>query len=877
MSYSLGIDLGTTYTAAAVVRGGRAEVATLGYRATSIPTVVVLTEDGTVVVGDAAERRGASAPDRLAREFKRRVGDPTPILLGGSPVSVDRLLAEVLRVVCRAVGETEGGPPASTVVTHPANWGPFKRDVLVQALRLAGLDNATLLPEPVAAATWYARAERPTPGSVVAVYDLGGGTFDAAVLEMGTGSGFSLRGRPEGVERLGGVDVDAAVINHVLRDVGPDAARLDPDDPGTKVAMARLRGDCVEAKEALSTETSVTIPVTLPGITDDVLLRRSELEELVAPVLAPTIDALRRAVASAELRAGQPDAVLLVGGASRMPLVAREVSVALGRPVAIDAHPKHPVALGAALVAEQRRPSSGAGGATPVAAPPGGPANGSRGPLPAPPVGPPPGRAGAAVTASSAGVTAAAGPTTAGGPGSAGPGLGGPGAGPAIGLGPAGLARGATSTAAGPYGPPGGATPLGRAQWSGPPLRDPTTSAAGPPVRGPRLTEKMRPAGWFAWIVTILVLGIAGLVTYLQISAADDQGGGLDAVGGSGDGAEEASGGGDPGEGGGGTGADLLWDADVSEATYGVPATDGTLAFVPDETGRVTAFDVATGDQAWQVKVGDVGGSLALLVGGHLLVTTSEPTALLALDPTTGATVWTAPDVYVSSPPAVVGDLLVLSAGFDVQAVNVTNGAVAWQNDYGLEYLFDGQMVASPAGDVVVGAEGSENTLIGLSPTTGEILWRTELPRRTAMFNEMVAVGDAVASADDDGYVTVVGFADGAVRQSWDIGAGTFPSPVPLGTDLAVYLDSNELYMMDPASGEELARMTGASTTFTVLPGDTPGLLVAAYDSLIAVDAGGQELWRSPMPFPPFEVAAAGDVAVVADSEGRIAVYRLPA
>ena len=406
MSYSLGIDLGTTYTAAAVVRGGRAEVATLGYRATSIPTVVVLTEDGTVVVGDAAERRGASAPDRLAREFKRRVGDPTPILLGGSPVSVDRLLAEVLRVVCRAVGETEGGAPASTVVTHPANWGPFKRDVLVQGLRLAGLDNATLLPEPVAAATWYARAERPTPGSVVAVYDLGGGTFDAAVLEMGTGSGFTLRGRPEGVERLGGVDVDAAVINHVLRDVGPEAARLDPDDPATKVGMARLRGDCVVAKEALSTETSVTIPVTLPGITDEVLLRRTELEELVAPVLAPTIDALRRAVDSADLRPGQPDAVLLVGGASRMPLVAREVSVALGRPVAIDAHPKHPVALGAALVAEQRTPASGAPSAAgPVSAPAGGPANGTRSPLPAPPVGPPPGRAGAAAatTASSLG------------------------------------------------------------------------------------------------------------------------------------------------------------------------------------------------------------------------------------------------------------------------------------------------------------------------------------------------------------------------------------------------------------------------------------------------------------------------------------------
>ncbi len=131
---------------------------------------------------------------------------------------------------------------------------------------------------------------------------------------------------------------------------------LDPLDRSTSVAMSRLRADCVETKEALSSETSVDIPVTLPGVNDEVLLRRTELEELVAPVLAPTVDALRRVVASAGLRPGQPDAVLLVGGSSRMPSVAREVSVALGRPVAVDAHPKHPVALGAALVAEARRP-----------------------------------------------------------------------------------------------------------------------------------------------------------------------------------------------------------------------------------------------------------------------------------------------------------------------------------------------------------------------------------------------------------------------------------------------------------------------------------------------------------------------------------------
>src|SRR5688500_3495457 len=139
MSYALGIDLGTTYTAAAVARNGRAEVAALGYRATSVPTVVLLTEDGRFLVGDAAERRSNHEPQRVAREFKRRVGDSTPLMLGGTPIAVDRCLAEVLRWVMTTIGQAEGGPPAAVTVTHPANWGEFKRDVLREAMRMVGV------------------------------------------------------------------------------------------------------------------------------------------------------------------------------------------------------------------------------------------------------------------------------------------------------------------------------------------------------------------------------------------------------------------------------------------------------------------------------------------------------------------------------------------------------------------------------------------------------------------------------------------------------------------------------------------------------------------------------------------------------------------
>src|SRR4029450_10595830 len=113
MTYCLGIDLGTTYTAAAIARGGRAEVATLGDRMTSIPPGGGLTEGGTFLGGDPGGRRATSSPERLAREFKRRVGDPTPLLLGGTPVSIDRLLAEVLGAVHRPAVATRGPPAAS--------------------------------------------------------------------------------------------------------------------------------------------------------------------------------------------------------------------------------------------------------------------------------------------------------------------------------------------------------------------------------------------------------------------------------------------------------------------------------------------------------------------------------------------------------------------------------------------------------------------------------------------------------------------------------------------------------------------------------------------------------------------------------------------
>lgn len=351
-AYDLGIDLGTTYVAAGILEQGRPEMITLGDRAPVLPSVLYFRDNGEVLTGEAASRRGLSDPTRVVREFKRRVGDTTPIVVGQTPYSVDVLMAKLLRVVHDAVVERQGAEPQSIVVTHPANWGPYKIDVLEQAVRLADIGDATTLTEPVAAAIHYAAAERLEPGQTVAVYDLGGGTFDAAVLRK-TDDAFTVLGEVEGIERLGGIDFDEAVFQHVVRFCESSLAELDMDDPAAIQALARLRQECSEAKEVLSTDTDVTIPVVLPNLQSEVRLTRAEFEAMIRPLLQQTVEALRRAIRSAGVDPQDLAAVLLVGGSSRIPLIAEMVGAELGRPIAVDRHPKHTVALGAAISAGQ--------------------------------------------------------------------------------------------------------------------------------------------------------------------------------------------------------------------------------------------------------------------------------------------------------------------------------------------------------------------------------------------------------------------------------------------------------------------------------------------------------------------------------------------
>ena len=365
MAYGLGVDLGTTYTAAAVVREGHVEMAPLGDRSTAMPSVILMRDEGGVLTGDAANRRAATEPDRVAREVKRRLGDPTPVLLGGTPYSAGDLMAAQLREVVAQISEREGGPPVAVRLTHPANWGPYKRELFEQVPRMAGLSDVTMITEPEAAAAHYAANERIADGTTVAVYDLGGGTFDATVLRT-TGGGFEILGAPEGVEGLGGVDFDEAVFGHVDRSVDGAVSALDLSDPAATSAIVRLRQDCVLAKEALSSDTEATIPVLLPSLQTEVRLTRGEFETMIRPSVASTIASLQRALESADISAEQVDTVLLVGGSSRIPLVSQMVSGELGRPTSVDAHPKHAIVLGAASLAEPPARAAGPGAPGPA-------------------------------------------------------------------------------------------------------------------------------------------------------------------------------------------------------------------------------------------------------------------------------------------------------------------------------------------------------------------------------------------------------------------------------------------------------------------------------------------------------------------------------
>ena len=346
MGYGLGIDVGTTFSAAAINRDGIVEILSLATYQVAVPSVIFA--DGAVMLfGDSAERRGAVQPDGLAREFKRRLGDPVPLMLSGSPYHADRLTALMAQSVVETASAQLGSAPSQIVLTHPANWTEYQLGTLRNALADVGLNSAELMSEPAAAALDFSVAAHIEPGSTVLVYDLGGGTFDVAMLRR-EGDSFVHQVEPAGIERLGGIDFDEAVFQFIRSAVPNEVLEAARHSPEGAAAIAQLRRRCVDAKQALSSEVATDIPIMLPGYTSTVRLTRPQFEEMIRPMVRQTIEVVRAVLDRGQIEPTALAAVLLVGGSSRIPLVPQMVNEELGLPVRIDAHPKLVVARGAA-------------------------------------------------------------------------------------------------------------------------------------------------------------------------------------------------------------------------------------------------------------------------------------------------------------------------------------------------------------------------------------------------------------------------------------------------------------------------------------------------------------------------------------------------
>ena len=371
-AYWLGIDLGTASTAAAICRpaagGLEVQLVPLGSAAYAMPSVLFLPGDGSLIVGEEAQRRSLTDPYRTVREFKSRMGDEIPLLVGGSPFYAHDLAAEFISSLCQHVTQQEGEPPEAVALTCPASWTPEKTALFERAVQHAGVPNVTVLTEPQAAAIGYAGRGGLPAGATVAVYDLGAARFDVAVLRQEAPDAFALAGRSEGIEGLGGLSFDEVIFEYVCAAAGVPLEEMDPADHGLTAERAQLRRECAEAKETLSASNDAIISVTLGGTQHWVRLTRAEFEEMIRPDLDRTIEAMHRAFGSAGVVAAGLDAIVLTGGSARIPLVANLIAAEFGRPPVVDADPKVAVAAGAARFAAPAGSAVRTTGSQPVAA-----------------------------------------------------------------------------------------------------------------------------------------------------------------------------------------------------------------------------------------------------------------------------------------------------------------------------------------------------------------------------------------------------------------------------------------------------------------------------------------------------------------------------
>ncbi len=349
MSKIIGIDLGTTNSAVAVMEGGEAVIIPNAEGNRTTPSVVAFTKDGERLVGETAKRQAITNPDRTVQSIKRHMGSDYKTEIDGKKYSPEEISAMILQKIKADAESYLGETVTDAVITVPAYFTDSQRQATKDAGKIAGLNVKRIINEPTAAALSYGLDKEQGQHKIM-VFDLGGGTFDVSILELGDGVFEVLATR--GNNLLGGDDFDNKLIDHIAdqfkRENGVDL-RTD------NMALQRLKEAAEKAKKELSTTKSTNI--NLPFITATAAgplhlnmdITRAKFDELTSDLIDKTIEPVKAAIKDAGISASDIEKVLLVGGSIRIPAVQDAVKKLIGKEPQKDINPDESVALGAAI------------------------------------------------------------------------------------------------------------------------------------------------------------------------------------------------------------------------------------------------------------------------------------------------------------------------------------------------------------------------------------------------------------------------------------------------------------------------------------------------------------------------------------------------
>ncbi len=343
MSKTIGIDLGTTNSCVAVYEGGEAKVIVNSEGERTTPSVVAF-KDGEINVGGIAKRQSVVNPDTIS-SIKRLMGTKKKVKANGKEYTPEEVSAMILGDLKKTAEAYLGEKVTKAVITVPAYFNDSQRQATKNAGKIAGLEVERIINEPTAAALAYG-LDKQDEAQTVLVYDLGGGTFDVSILELGDGV-FEVKAT-SGNNKLGGDDFDERIIDYIVKDIKKEH-KIDLSDD--KMAMQRIKDESEKAKKTLSTATKATIslPFIAQGVSYETDLTRAKFEELIDDLVESTLDPVRKALKDAKLKASDIDKVLLVGGSTRIPKVQELVKNELGKEPSKGVNPDEVVAMGAAI------------------------------------------------------------------------------------------------------------------------------------------------------------------------------------------------------------------------------------------------------------------------------------------------------------------------------------------------------------------------------------------------------------------------------------------------------------------------------------------------------------------------------------------------